>query len=122
MPTFLELARLEYPRVYNGKRLRPVDGKSLVPILRSGSREGHDLLFWEHEGKRAVRQRDWKLVSASGGEWELYNMVEDRAEMNDLSGQNPEKAAELKKLYEDWARENNILPWNEVKALNRINR
>lgn len=117
MPTFLELAGGEYPEKYKGNNIYPMDGQSLVPIFRSGKREGHPALFWEHEGKRAVRQGDWKLVSGSGGDWELYNIPDDRTEMHDLSAQHPEKVKELRELYENWARESNVLPWSEVQAM-----
>lgn len=120
MPTFLELAGVQYPEVYEGRQLLNLDGKSLLPVLKSGDRPDHDALYWEHEGKRAVRQGPWKLVSAQKGEWELYNMETDRTETHDLSGQYPDKVAALRELYEAWAENNNILPWDQVRNLDRL--
>lgn len=120
MPTFLELAGLNYPEAAGGKQLLSIDGKSLVPVFTTGTREGHEVLFWEHEGKRAVRKGQWKLVSAYNSEWELYDIANDRDESDDLSGQHPDKVNELRRLYEDWATRNQVLPWDSVRALKRL--
>ena len=32
-----------------------LEGRSLLPVLQGKDRSGHDYLFWEHEGNRAVR-------------------------------------------------------------------
>ena len=50
-------------------------------------------LFWEHEGNRAVRRGDFKLVAVHGGPWELYNIAEDRTELRDLAAYRPEPRA-----------------------------
>jgi arylsulfatase A-like enzyme len=121
MPTLLQLAGTNYPETYDGKKPGPPDGKSLVPILEAGKRKDPLLLYWEHEGKKAVRKEEWKLVSAYEGAWELYNLKDDRTETSDLSAQYPEKVNELRGLYESWARENKVLPWNEVKQLRTLN-
>lgn len=119
MPTFLELAGVSYPSEYEGRELYALDGKSLLPLLKDENAPGHELLFWEHEGNRAVRQGKWKLVSGRDGNWELYDMEKDRTETTGLKAQYPEKAAELAKMYEEWATRNRVLPWEEVKALRR---
>ena len=88
-----------------------MEGKSLLPIFRTGSREGHDVLFWEYEGNLAVRRGKWKLVSAYGDPWELYDLKADRTETNDLVATHPDKAEELKALYRAWAKRCDVLPW-----------
>ncbi len=55
--------------------------------------------------------RQWKLVSEVGGEWELYDMDEDRTELNDLAEQNRSKAEELSKMYDEWAERSGVIPW-----------
>ena len=54
MATFLEIAEGQYPR-NNGNDILPLEGKSLCPIFEGKTRAGHEALFWEHEGNRAVR-------------------------------------------------------------------
>ena len=73
---------------------------------------GERAIFWEHEGNRAMRKGDWKLVAKSpGGKWELYNIVKDRTEMHDLSGVEKERAVGMVKEWEEWAKRCHVVPW-----------
>ena len=129
MATCLDVAGAEYPQTYRGYDIEPLEGRSLAPVLRrSGEHEGHERIFWEHEGNRAVREGPWKLVSyyseervygvgngARTGDWQLYNLAEDRTELNDLSEAHPEKRAELEAAYAAWAARTGVLDWEEVQ-------
>jgi arylsulfatase len=114
MATCLEVAGAEYPKTYQGRQILPLEGKSLVPIFRRGQRQGHETIFWEHEGNRAVRQDRWKLVSRHPGGWELYDLEADRTELNNLAAKHPEKVRELREKYEQWARRCGVVPWDEL--------
>jgi hypothetical protein len=75
MATCLEVAGARYPARFNGTKITPSEGRSLVPAFdnRPIKRDG---LFWEHEGNRAVRDGKWKLVAKSpAGRWELYDLT-----------------------------------------------
>jgi arylsulfatase A-like enzyme len=48
---------------------------------------------------RAIRKGDMKLVAPRGGSWELYDLADDRSEMNDLTNSKPKMAAELRQLW-----------------------
>jgi arylsulfatase A-like enzyme len=115
MPTLLELAEVSYPRQRQGREVLPAEGKSLVPALRGKPFE-HGPMFWEHEGNRAARLGDWKLLAGHGEPWQLYNLADDRVEANDLSSKDPEKLDELKALYRDWAARCDIEPWPVKRA------
>ena len=54
-----------------------------------------DCLWWLHEGNRAIRVGDWKLVAAKGEPWALYNLANDRAEGHDLAAAHPDRVREL---------------------------
>lgn len=110
MPTFLELAGASYPKIYEGREITPMVGKSLLPVFSGEQREGHDILFWEHFGTGALRQGDWKLVKLKNGDWELYDLAKDRSEVNNLASTYPEKAEELALLWEEYAMEYQALP------------
>ncbi len=110
MPTVLELAGATYPANREGHEILPVEGRSLVAALRGGSVE-RGPLFWEHEGNRAVRAGDWKLVGGHGEKWQLYNLAEDRTELKDLAGEHADKVAELAGLYEGWAKRCGVVAW-----------
>ena len=102
VPTLVELAGAEHPAVLDGRRVLPPEGRSFAPILRGQPHEGLEVLFWEHEGGRAVRQGDWKLASLADGSWDLFDLSRDRSESKDLSEQYPEKVVQLSALWEAW--------------------
>lgn len=114
MATCLDVAGSQYALTVNGRPITPLEGKSLMPILRGQARGGHEAIFWEHEGNRAVRQGKWKLVSRFPNGWELYDLEDDRTEMHDLVGQLPAKAKELTQMYESWAKRCGVVPWEEL--------
>ena len=114
MPTCLEVAGAAYPSAFKGHSIKPVEGKSLLPVFKNMDSR-HEALFWEHEGNRAVRKGKWKLVSEYPGNWELYDMEKDRTELNDLSADHPERVLELEALYHAWAEKCHVLPWSELE-------
>ena len=116
MATVLDVAGVKYPDKFNGKDIHPLEGKSLLPTFQGRKRELHQAVFWEHEGNKAVKSGDWKLVSRYPDGWGLYNLAEDRTEMHDLSLDQPQRVAELASLWKDWAKRSNVLPWDQVEA------
>jgi arylsulfatase len=75
----------------------PLQGRSLVPAIAGDEPVEREYLFFSHEGNRALRVGDWKLVSASelGNAWELYDLSRDRAESVNLAGKEPERLGEM---------------------------
>ncbi len=114
MATSVDVAGANYPVEYKGNEIIPMQGRSLVPVFDNKPIRRDEGLFWEHEGNRAVRKGDWKLVSRYPGKWELYNMKADRTEMNDLFEERPEIAKELVEMYNDWAGRSFVVPWGEL--------
>ncbi len=103
MPTCLELAGASYPSQFKGHKLTALDGKSLLPILTGRTRKGHDKIFFEHMGGRAVREGNWKLVALKDESWRLYNLAQDRTETNDLAAKYPDRVRKLATEWEKWA-------------------
>lgn len=104
-PTILEAAGAGQAAVATrstdaGQIPRP-PGISLVPAFVRGGTVSHDALWWEHEGNRAIRVGNWKLVASRGGDWELYDLSSDRTETRDLSRQEP---ARVRELADRWQR------------------
>jgi len=116
MATCVDVAGARYPSEYKGHAITPKEGVSLVPAFDNRPIE-REALFWEHEGNRAVRIGDWKLV-AKGSiadrtrpvKWELYNIAEDRAELHDLSEKYPERVAAMAAKWESYAERCNVFP------------
>lgn len=108
-----------------------LEGESLLEIINGASKTLEKTRYWEHEGNRAIRKGNWKMISryeddylyfVNWGwkkaprekEWELYNMAEDRWELNDISNENPKIVEELKKKYEHWYNRIGAIPRKEV--------
>lgn len=108
MPTCLEAAGAKYPKTFEGHAIKPAEGKSLLPILRGGDRPGHDALYFEHAGGRAVREGDWKLVALPGKPWELYNIARDRTETTNLAPAHPDRVKALAAKWDQWAARVNV--------------
>jgi arylsulfatase len=94
---------------------RKIDGVSLFAAFK-GSKIEQRPLYWEHEANRGVRRGRWKLVSNSVSDkpyvrpWELYDLEQDPAELCDLADKYKDKRAELAKMWDNWANENDIFP------------
>jgi arylsulfatase len=116
MATAVDLSGAEYPKQRGDRRITPLEGRSLAPAFRGETIE-RDAIYWEHEGNRAVRVGDWKLVAkGEEGPWELYNIAADRVEMNDLSAKHPEKVKELAAKWQAYAERANVLPLGTWRA------
>ncbi len=114
VPTVLELAGVERPASIQGVPVPPLPGQSWVPLITGEDRAWHRVLWWYHEGNRAVRVGDWKLVAGHDspkpsdpmpGSWELYDLSRDRGETRNLASEMPERARELAALWERMAEE-----------------
>jgi arylsulfatase A-like enzyme len=106
VPTVLQLAGIEPPREHAGRPVPPLHGRSFARALRdSAAPPAHDTLWWCHEGNRAVRSGDWKLVAAKGQPWELYDLAADRCETKNLAAGESSRVAELEGAWNRIAEE-----------------
>ena len=84
-----------------------LDGESILPLLKDPKNKAkhytRDTFFWHKAGapRSAVRKGDYKLIYDDQGYLELYNIVEDIGEQNDLAETMPEKRQELFKLIDE---------------------
>ncbi|GMQ75417.1 MAG: arylsulfatase [Gammaproteobacteria bacterium] len=118
MATFLEVAGAEYPETYNGHPILPLEGQSLVTLFARDDLPERPL-FWEHEGNAAVRLGRWKLVREYPGEWELYDMLDDRTETSDISSHHPNVVVHLARQYESWAERCGVIPREKILEMMR---
>jgi arylsulfatase len=116
VPTFLELAGAKHPSETD-KKLAPLRGKSLTPLLSGKTksvRTDEDWIGEELFGNRMIRQGDWKLchiltTAGGSGEWELFNLKNDPAETTDLSKQEPAKTKVMLALWDKYVALNGVI-------------
>ncbi len=111
MATCAEIAGAEYPIQFAGQAIQPLEGTSLVAAFAGQPLQRDEPIFWEHEGNRAVRLGDWKLVSMHLLGWELYDMAADRTEQHDLAAGDPQRVKSMSALWHAWAGRVGVLPW-----------
>ena len=121
VPTILELAGTSKPDEWEGENLPASPGKSLVPTFEKDVVVERDQLWWLHDGHRAVRVGNWKLVAADGDPWELYDLRDDRAESNNLAAKMPKKAKQLEAAWNRQLKEMSELA-EQTKSLGGVPR
>jgi len=111
MATCVDLSGAKYPAQFAGEKIQPMEGVSLRPALAGESLARTQPIFWEHEGNRAIRVGQWKLVSKHPGIWELYDIAADRAEQHDLAAKFPDRVKAMSAQYDTWATRVGARPW-----------
>lgn len=110
LATVMDATESTYPAKFSGKPTTPIQGKSLLPILRGQQREPHEWMYFQFSNNRAIRKGDIKAVSARGGQWEVYDLSKDRSELNDLAPSKPQLAKEMAALWHRVAEEVDAAP------------
>ena len=85
-----------------------LDGVNLAPFLTGQKTTApHDALFFSINGLGAIRSDRWKLVLATDGTPELFDLSRDLAEKNNLA---PVQSDRVKVLREKWQAWHSRLP------------
>jgi arylsulfatase len=123
-PTILEACGLEMPETVNGVAQSPLSGVSMAYSFESDGKTRKKTQYYEMMGNRGIWHEGWKAVTEHGpisdlgnfdkDSWQLFHTDEDRAEQDDLAEQHPDKLEELKALWLEEAKANNVLPLNDM--------
>ncbi|MGJ8724075.1 MAG: sulfatase [Roseibacillus sp.] len=104
-PTFMDLAKIDYDGTLDGHSLRELFNKDPKPLQERP-------LFWHvasrnvHGPCSVIRKDNHKLIQyLMDGKLELYDLVNDEAEKNNLAEKNPELAQSLLNELEAWRKE-----------------
>ncbi len=98
MATCLDIASTKYPVIYKSEKVGPPRGVSLLPAFALEKLERVEPIFFSFYGKNnAIREGDWKIVNKNFEKFELYNLANDRSELNDVSESSPEKFKAMRK-------------------------
>jgi arylsulfatase A-like enzyme len=131
-PTILEAARLPAPVSVNGIQQAPLEGVSMLPTMHDGDApETHDVQYFEIMGNRGIYHQGWTAVTKhrtpwlvdappfDQDVWELYG-PDDWTQAHNLAQENPEKLAELQRLWLIEAVKYNVVPLDD-RSFERIN-
>lgn len=108
MPTFLEAADVTHPSAHKPE-LAPMQGHSLAPLLAGTEDEPRTAqgVGYELHATLAYFKGDWKILNMpipmGSGRWELFNILEDPSELNNLALIEQDKLDELVTQYEAYA-------------------
>jgi arylsulfatase len=141
-PTIYEAAGVKPPLKVDGVTQTKLEGASLVYTFdqpKAPSR--HRVQYFETNGNKAIYKDGWwagdllrsswdrigspgyepeKLLAGNTHPWELYNLNDDYSQSNNLAAKNPEKLAEMKRLFDSEANRNQVYPLLPLRQL--INR
>ena len=81
----------------------PLDGVSLLPVLRDAGHSFERPLHWRmnHRGQRALRDGDWKYLRVDGHDY-LFNIPADERERANQAGREPARLAAMRAAWEAW--------------------
>ena len=119
MPTCAELSGATYPRDWQGKTIKPMEGMSLTPAIPGKSLKRTAPLCWEHESNRAVRQGRWKLVAKADGPGNFTTWTRTAPRCMTLRALHPQEVQQLSAQWDAWAARANVLPlggWREKNS------
>jgi arylsulfatase A-like enzyme len=132
VPTLLEVTGLKMPEFNHNVKQYPMYGVSMAYTFdaKPDDPTKKHVQVYEMFGTRGIWKDGWHAASVhtplsnksnfDKDEWELYNMEEDRSQSNNLADQYPEKLNELKELWMEQAKQNNILPLDDRLAVDII--
>ena len=116
MPTLLDVADVSHKQEIAGRAVIPMQGKSVLEMIEgkaASAYEGADQVGYELFGMKAFFNGDWKVLwmpkPIGKGEWELFNVKRDPAELNDLSTEHPQKLKKLVGQWEQYQKDNGVL-------------
>lgn len=117
MATLVELTGAEYPKVRDGHNVQPMEGTSLLPILKGKEVKRTKPIIVEHEGNKMLRYGDWKIVQEyTETAWMLYNLKKDPTEIYNLAEEESLKLQEMVKLYQSEAKRIGVEPGIKFKV------
>lgn len=110
--TFLEIAQVQpHPD-------HPLDGQSLLPVLRDPAVHFDRQLFFrmKHKGQRAMRDGAWKYLRIDEFEY-LFNLANDQRERANRANAEPQRLAHMRAEYEQWELDMPAIPQSALVTL-----
>lgn len=97
LPTILDVLDIEYPDT------RPIDGESLWSVLQGEKEKREKPIGFVYKQRISWVNNRYKLISVDKGKtFELYDLIEDRPEKDNIIKQKPELASSMKAELQQW--------------------
>lgn len=97
LPTIVDILGLDYPAK------RPLDGISLKEVFSDISLKREVPIGFRYKGKMSWVKQQYKLISTDKGEtFELYDLLKDRSETQDIASEHPELVVKMKAELFNW--------------------
>jgi len=93
--TILEIWGLDLPK-------RPYDGTNLMPVLKGKSIERSGFIGFQIPKQQSIVDQQYKLITNDQKTFELYNLIEDPYEKNDIAAKNPQRVDQMKVSLFEW--------------------
>jgi arylsulfatase A-like enzyme len=121
VPTLLELVGIEAPAAIAGTPQMPIEGESFARSIADASAPSKSSpQYFEMFGHRGIWHQGWKAVAYhppgtpfENDKWELFHLDRDFSEVDDLAASEPERLAELTRLWWREAEAHNVLPLDD---------
>jgi arylsulfatase A-like enzyme len=130
VPTILEATGIQAPDMINGIKQRPIEGTSMAYTWDKASANSptrHSTQYFEMLGNRAIYHDGWVAATTpatlpwelstksppdviTGYKWELYNVMDDPTQSNDLAARMPDKLKQMQGIFYVEAAKHNVLP------------
>jgi arylsulfatase len=121
VPTLLELVGVGAPAEIAGCAQMPIEGESFARSIADASAPSKSSpQYFEMFGHRGLWHDGWKAVAYhppgtpfENDKWELFHLDRDFSEVDDLAATEPERLAEMMKLWWSAAEKHNVLPLDD---------
>lgn len=120
LPTVLDFANVSVPKdQYNGRKINNPTGLSWKATLENKANSIRPVNFSfadELHGNKYAKQGDWKIALQNNsnlgtGQWELYNLKNDRGERVNLAETYPDRVSKLVEIYNKYTQQNGVLEY-----------
>ncbi len=130
VPTLLEVTGIPAPNTIDGIKQRAIEGVSMTYTWDKANANAptqHTTQYFEMLGNRAIYHDGWVAATIpanlpwaastatppdviTGYKWELYNVIEDPTQFNDLAAAMPDKLKQMQDLFYSEAAKYDVLP------------
>ncbi|MFO0915023.1 MAG: arylsulfatase [Pirellulales bacterium] len=115
-PTIYDLADVDYPKSFQDHSILPLEGQSMLPLLKGESERVHGedhAMGWELFGRAAYRRGNWKITwiekPFGASDFELFDVAKDPGESRDVRREHPDVFRELSAGFDEYVQSRGVI-------------